>query len=187
MNFKKLNIPEVILCEPKVIGDERGYFFETFREDKFTAFLGKKINFCQDNESKSSYGVLRGLHYQSPPFAQAKLVRVIEGSVLDVVVDLRMGSPTFGQHVAVELNSELKNQLFIPKGFAHGFVVLSKEAIFAYKADNYYNYKSEKGILFNDPELAIDWKLNGNNLKLSEKDAQLPLFRNAEYFETKNQ
>ena len=182
MNFKRLAIPDVILCEPEVFGDERGYFSETFRQDKLDAFLGFNINFCQDNESKSSFGVLRGLHYQLAPHAQTKLVRVIQGSVLDVAVDIRKGSPTFGQHVAVELSSENKKQLLVPRGFAHGFVVLSKQAIFAYKVDNYYSPECDRGIAFNDATLAIDWQLKASDLQLSLKDTQQPLFKDAAYF-----
>lgn len=182
MKFTRLEIPDVILCEPQVFGDTRGYFSETFRQDKIDAFLGFNINFCQDNESKSSMGVLRGLHYQLAPYAQTKLVRVITGSVLDVAVDIRKGSPTFGQHVAVELSAENKKQLLVPRGFAHGFVVLSEEAIFSYKVDNYYHPESDRGIAFNDKSLGIDWKLNSNKLRLSEKDLKQPLFKNADYF-----
>ena len=182
MNFTRLNIPDVILCEPEVFGDDRGYFSETFRQDKLDTFLGFKINFCQDNESKSSYGVLRGLHYQLAPHAQTKLVRVIQGSVLDVAVDIRIGSATFGQHVAVELTAENKKQLLVPRGFAHGFVVLSKEAIFAYKVDNYYAPDCDRGIAFDDKSLNIDWKINPNALQLSPKDLKQPLFKDADYF-----
>ena len=156
MQFTRLSIPDVILCEPQVFGDERGYFSETFRQDTLEEFLGYNIPFCQDNESKSSFGVLRGLHYQLPPFAQTKLVRVIQGVVLDVAVDIRKGSPTFGQHIAVELTAENKKQLLVPRGFAHGFVVLSEEAVFAYKVDNYYSPESDRGIAFNDEFLNID-------------------------------
>jgi len=183
MKFTRLEIPDIILCEPQVFGDDRGYFAETFRQDKLDAFLGFNINFCQDNESKSSFGVLRGLHYQLAPQAQTKLVRVIQGSVLDVAVDIRESSPTFGQHVAVELTAENKKQLLVPPGFAHGFVVLSEEAIFSYKVDNYYHPESDRGISFNDKSLGIDWKLNSNELKLSEKDLKQPLFKNADYFD----
>ena len=182
MKFKRLEIPDVILCEPQVFGDGRGYFTEAFRQDKLNQFLGYKINFCQDNESKSSFGVLRGLHYQLEPHAQTKLVRVISGTVLDVAVDIRKGSPTFGKHIAVELSAENKKQLLVPRGFAHGFVVLSEEAIFTYKVDNYYHPESDKGIAFNDPELAIDWKINPDVLQLSVKDTQQPLFQDAAYF-----
>lgn len=182
MNFTRLEIPDVILCEPQVFGDERGYFAETFRQDKLDDFLGFKINFCQDNESKSSFGVLRGLHYQLAPYVQTKLVRVIQGSVLDVAVDIRKGSPTFGQHVAVELTSENKKQLLVPRGFAHGFVVLSKEAIFAYRVDNYYSLECDRGIAFDDDTLGIDWQLKPSELQLSAKDRQQPLFNGATYF-----
>ena len=182
MKFTRLEIPDVILCEPQVFGDERGYFTEAFRQDKLDAFLGYKINFCQDNESKSSYGVLRGLHYQLAPHAQTKLVRVISGTVLDVAVDIRRGSPTFGQHVAVELSAENKKQLLVPRGFAHGFLILSEEAIFSYKVDNYYSPQSDRGIAFYDSILGIDWKLNLDELKLSEKDIGQPLFKNSDYF-----
>ena len=182
MNFKRLKIPDVILCEPQVFDDDRGFFAETFRQDKLQDFLGFSINFCQDNESKSSFGVLRGLHYQLAPYAQTKLIRVIQGAVLDVVVDIRKGSSTFGQHVAAELSGNNKKQLLIPRGFAHGFLVLSKEATFTYKVDNYYAPKFERGIAFNDESLAIDWKINKDLLKLSTKDKKHPLFKNADYF-----
>jgi dTDP-4-dehydrorhamnose 3,5-epimerase len=177
MNFIRTKIEDVIICEPTVHGDDRGYFVETFRKDKLEDFLGYKINFCQDNESKSSYGVLRGLHYQLPPHAQTKLVRVIKGKVLDVAVDIREGSPTFGEHVAVELSEENKKQLLVPRGFAHGFVVLSEEAIFAYKVDNYYSPQCDRGIAFDDKDLNIDWQIENNKLQLSEKDTTQPLFK----------
>jgi len=182
MKFTRLEIPDVILCEPEVFGDDRGYFAEIFRQDKLDAFLGFNINFCQDNESKSSFGVLRGLHYQLAPHAQTKLVRVIQGSVLDVAVDIREGSPTFGQHVTVELTAQNKKQLLVPRGFAHGFVVLSKEATFAYKVDNYYSPECDRGIAFDDTGLKIDWQLKASALQLSVKDTQQPLFKNATYF-----
>ena len=182
MKFTRLKIPDVILCEPQVFGDERGYFAETFRQDKLDAFLGYNINFCQENESKSSMGVLRGLHYQLAPHAQTKLVRVISGTVLDVAVDIRQGSPNFGQHVALELSGENKKQLLVPRGFAHGFVVLSKEAIFTYKVDNYYAPDCDRGIAFNDNSLGIDWKINPDVLQLSPKDIKQPLFKDADYF-----
>ena len=174
MKFIKTNISDVIIIEPKVHGDERGYFVETFREDKLEEFLGYKINFCQDNESKSSKGVLRGLHYQLPPYAQTKLVRVIQGSVLDVAVDIRKGSPTFGKYVAIELNATNKKQILIPRGFAHGFVVLEEDTIFAYKVDNYYSPECDRGIAFDDKDLNIDWLLNSNELQLSAKDRVQP-------------
>jgi len=182
MNFKRLKIQDVILCKPTILGDDRGYFSETFRQDKLDTFLGYPINFCQDNESKSSFGVLRGLHYQLAPNAQTKLVRVIQGSVLDVAVDIRKGSPTFGQHVATELSAENNNQLLIPRGFAHGFVVLSKEAIFAYKVDNYHSPECDRGIAFDDPAIKIDWKLDSDQVKLSAKDAKQPKLIEVEYF-----
>ena len=178
MEFIKQKIPEVILIKPTTHGDDRGYFVETFRQDLFEDAIGYKVNFIQDNESKSTKGVLRGLHYQLPPYTQAKLVRVIEGSVLDVAVDIRKSSPTFGQHVAVELTAENKHQLFVPHGFAHGFVVLSDSAIFAYKVDNYYAPEHDRGIAFDDKDLDINWKIPKENLQLSEKDKNLPNFNN---------
>jgi dTDP-4-dehydrorhamnose 3,5-epimerase len=170
MTFTKTKIPEVVIIEPKVHGDDRGYFVETFRQDKLEKFIGYKINFCQDNESKSSKGVLRGLHYQLAPAAQTKLVRVIQGSVLDVAVDIRKNSSTFGQHVAVKLTSENKKQLLVPRGFAHGFVVLEDDTIFAYKVDNYYSPECDRGIAFDDEALDIDWMIDTNELNLSAKD-----------------
>ncbi len=183
MKFIKTNIPDIILCEPNLISDERGYFFESFKKEVFEKFIGRSINFCQDNEAKSTKGVLRGLHYQLPPYAQSKLVRVISGKVLDIAVDIRKGSVTFGQYVAMELSGENKRQLFIPAGFAHGYVVLSDVAVFSYKVDNYYNKDSERGIIFNDKELQIDWKLPLNELIISEKDKIQPSFKNADVFE----
>jgi len=174
MKFVRQFIEDVVLIQPEVYGDTRGYFVETFRQDLFDQFMGQSTNFVQDNESKSSKGVLRGLHYQLPPYAQAKLVRVIEGRVLDVAVDIRRNSLTFGQYVAVELSDENKFQLFIPHGFAHGFVVLSKQATFAYKVDNYYQPKYDRGIAFNDPELAINWQIAETELSLSNKDLTQP-------------
>ena len=174
MEFIKQSIPEVVLVKPRVFGDERGYFFETFRQDKFEEAVGYKVAFCQDNESKSIKGVLRGLHFQLPPYAQSKLVRVIEGTVLDVAVDIRQGSPTYGQYVTAELSAENKHQLFVPRGFAHGFVVLSDTAIFSYKVDNYYAPDHDRGVAFDDEELNIDWKLPKEELKLSEKDQKQP-------------
>ena len=174
MNFIRTKIPEVVIVEPVVHGDERGYFVETFRADKLENFLGYKIDFCQDNESKSSRGVLRGLHYQLAPSAQTKLVRVIQGRVLDVAVDIRKGSPTFGKHVSVELSSENKRQLLVPRGFAHGFVVLEDDTIFAYKVDNYYSPENDRGILFSDEVLGIDWLVPHNELKFSAKDKIQP-------------
>lgn len=182
MTFTRTSIPDVVIIDPTVHGDERGYFVETFRADKLNDFLGFTIPFCQDNESKSSYGVLRGLHYQLSPHAQTKLVRVIEGEVLDVAVDVRFGSPTFGQHVTVRLSGENKRQMLIPRGFAHGFVVLSETCTFAYKVDNYYSPECDRGIAFNDPILGIDWIVESTHLQLSAKDTKQPLFRLADHF-----
>jgi dTDP-4-dehydrorhamnose 3,5-epimerase len=174
MQFVRTKIEDVVIIEPKVHGDDRGYFVETFRADKLEEFLGFKLNFGQDNESKSSKGVLRGLHYQLPPHAQTKLVRVIQGKVLDVAVDIRKNSPTFGQYVAVELSAENKKQMLVPRGFAHGFVVLEDDTIFAYKVDNYYSPQCDRGIAFDDKSLNIDWILKKEELKLSEKDTKQP-------------
>lgn len=183
MTFTRTAISDVIIIDPVVHGDHRGYFVETFRQDKLEDFLGFKVPFCQDNESRSSYGVLRGLHYQLPPHAQTKLVRVIEGEVLDVAVDIRRGSPTFGQHVAVKLTAENKRQLFVPRGFAHGFIVLSESCTFAYKVDNFYSPECDRGIAFDDPALGIDWNVPFEKLQLSAKDTKQPLFNDAEVFE----
>jgi dTDP-4-dehydrorhamnose 3,5-epimerase len=170
MEFKRTTISDVVILEPEIHGDDRGYFVETFRSDKLENFLGYKLNFIQDNESKSNKGVLRGLHYQLAPFAQTKLVRVIKGRVLDVVVDIRKGSSTFGQHISVELSERNKKQLLVPRGFAHGFVVLEDDTIFSYKVDNYYSPENDRGIAFDDKDLGIDWKVNSTELKLSNKD-----------------
>lgn len=174
MNFIRTEIPDVVIIAPQIHGDDRGYFVETFREDKLEEFLGYNIDFCQDNESKSSKGVLRGLHYQLPPFAQTKLIRVITGRVLDVCVDIRKNSPTFGKYVCIELSAENKKQLLVPRGFAHGFVVLEDDTIFAYKVDNYYNPESDRGIAYDDQSLGIDWVLEKEKLKLSTKDQVQP-------------
>ena len=174
MIFTPQLIPDVLLIEPTIIGDNRGYFLEAFHKNELEDKVGHPVNFVQDNESKSTRGVLRGLHYQLPPYTQAKLVRVIVGNVLDVAVDIRKSSPTFGQHVSVELSGENKHQLFIPRGFAHGFVVLSDSAIFSYKVDNYYAPAHDRGIIFDDPGLAIDWRLHKDALSLSEKDLSHP-------------
>ncbi len=182
MTFTRTEIPDVVIIEPTVHGDERGYFVETFREDKLQEFLGYTIDFCQDNESKSSRGVLRGLHYQLPPFAQTKLVRVIQGAVLDVAVDIRQGSPTFGRHVCVKLTAQNKKQLLVPRGFAHGFVVLEDHTIFAYKVDNYYSPECDRGIAFDDPTIGIDWTMESSKLKLSKKDTTQPSLADAECF-----
>jgi len=184
MQFTRTAIPDVVIIEPKVHGDNRGYFVETFRVDKLEAFLEYKIDFCQDNESKSSRGVLRGLHYQLAPAAQTKLVRVISGRVLDVAVDIRKGSPTFGKYVAVELTSENKKQMLVPRGFAHGFVVLEDNTVFAYKVDNYYSPENDRGIAFDDTGLGIDWKIQHSELNLSTKDkVQVKLAEAKDIFE----
>lgn len=174
MKFIRQSIPDVVLCQPKVHGDHRGYFTETFRQDLFEEAVGHKVDFVQDNESSSARGVLRGLHFQLPPHAQSKLVRVIKGAVLDVAVDIRRGSPTFGQHVVAELTEENKYQLFVPRGFAHGFVVLSDQAIFAYKVDNYYSPECDRGLAWDDPEIGIDWRMPADQVRLSDKDTRQP-------------
>lgn len=183
MQITPLEIEGLYLLEPSVFGDDRGYFMETFRQDKLDSALGFSVEFVQDNESKSSKGVLRGLHYQLAPYAQGKLVRVIQGRVLDVAVDIRKGSPTFGKHVAIELSGENKKQFFVPRGFAHGFAVLEDDTIFAYKVDNLYAPEYDRGIAFNDPDLAIEWILAEEEMLLSEKDMRHPLLKNAEVFE----
>ena len=170
MNIIKTSIEGIVIIEPRLFKDERGYFFESFNQREFEEKVFK-TTFVQDNESKSSYGVIRGLHYQKPPFAQSKLVRVIKGAVLDVAVDIRKGSPTFGQHVSVELTEENHRQFFIPRGFAHGFSVLSEEVIFQYKCDEFYHPEAEGAIAWNDTELGIDWKIPRDKVILSEKDS----------------
>lgn len=174
MEFIQQTIPDILVIEPKVHGDQRGYFVETFRQDKFEDALGYKVDFIQDNESKSSKGVLRGLHFQLPPRTQSKLVRVLEGAVLDVAVDIRTGSPSFGRYVAVELSGDNQKQMFIPRGFAHGFVVLTDTATFAYKVDRYYSPECERGLAFDDIDVNIDWQLTKQQLLLSDKDTQQP-------------
>ena len=177
MKYSRAEIPDIIIIEPDVFTDERGYFFESYKQNELNEFLGYDVNFCQDNVSKSNYGVLRGLHYQEPPFAQAKLVRVIQGSVLDVVVDIRKESPTFGRYIAIELSEENKKQLFIPRGFAHGFIVLSQLATLSYKVDNYYSKENEKGINYKNKELNIEWPLT-SKINISEKDASYDINEN---------
>jgi len=174
LKFTPQSIKDVVLIEPTAHADGRGYFVETFRKDLFEEAIGYKVNFLQSNESKSLKGVLRGLHYQLPPFTQAKLVRVIEGSVLDVAVDIRRSSSTFGQHVSLELTAQNKHQLFVPHGFAHGFIVLSDSATFTYKVDNYYAPEHDRGIAFDDEQLKIDWQLSAEVLQLSDKDKAHP-------------
>jgi dTDP-4-dehydrorhamnose 3,5-epimerase len=182
MKFKKTAIEGVYIIEPRVFNDARGYFFEAWKKEEFEQNIGK-IEFVQDNESKSSYGVLRGLHYQKGDASQAKLVRVIKGKVLDVAVDIRKSSPTFGKHVMVELSDENKRQFFIPRGFAHGFLVLSDEAIFTYKVDNAYAPQADAGIRWNDPELGIEWPIDPKDVQTSEKDLKQPFLKDAEVFE----
>lgn len=174
MPFQKTDIPDLLLFEPKVIEDSRGYFFEAYNQQAFDQ-EGVNIRFVQDNQSKSSYGVIRGLHYQLPPYAQTKLVRVIEGRILDVAVDIRAGSPTFGRYFLVELSAENKKQLFIPAGFAHGFSVVSQTATVLYKCDGFYHKESEGGIRYDDPSLGIDWQIEKGKETVSEKDLALPL------------
>lgn len=178
MKAIKTDIPEVMIIEPRVFGDHRGYFFESFSERDFAAEV-REVRFVQDNESKSCYGVLRGLHFQKPPHAQSKLVRVVKGRVLDVAVDIRRGSPTFGKHVAVELSEENHRQFFIPRGFAHGFVVLSDEAVFQYKCDDFYAPECEGAVAWDDPELGIDWGIPMEDVILSEKDMKHPRLKDA--------
>ena len=178
MKVIETEIEGVFILEPRVFGDDRGYFFESFSLKHFEEKVSKTV-FVQDNESKSKYGVLRGLHYQLPPYTQAKLVRVVKGRVLDVAVDIRKGSPTFGKYVAVELSEENKLQFFLPKGFAHGFAVLSEEAIFQYKCDEYYAPDYEGAICYDDPDLEIDWRLPLEDIILSEKDKKHPRLRDA--------
>ena len=182
MNYIQTEIDGVWLIEPKVFFDERGYFMEAFKKEEFESHIGP-VNFVQDNESKSSFGVLRGLHYQKGEYSQAKLVRVIKGEVLDVAVDLRKSSPTFGKYVSVLLSEENKRQFFIPRGFAHGFAVLSEEAVFTYKVDNKYAPQAEASILYNDEALGIDWSLAESQMLLSAKDREGTAFKDAVYFE----
>lgn len=186
MNVIKTEIPEVLIIEPSVFGDVRGYFFESFSVEKYKNIL-PNINFVQDNESKSTYGVLRGLHYQLAPKAQSKLVRVVSGRVLDVAVDMRADSPTFGLSVAVELSAENKRQLYIPRGFAHGFVVLSEEAVFQYKCDNTYSPECEASVAWDDATLNINWAIPLEDILLSEKDKKSPSLSNAKLFDYNEQ
>ena len=171
-------IPGLVIIEPKIFGDNRGYFFESFSEREFFEKV-RQVSFVQDNESKSCYGVVRGLHFQKPPYTQSKLVRVVKGTVLDVAVDIRKGSPTFGKHVAVELTEDNHRQLFIPRGFAHGFAVLTDEVIFQYKCDNFYAPQSEGAIAWDDPDLGIDWRIPADKVILSAKDMAHPRMKDA--------
>lgn len=179
MKLIETRIKDLFILEPKVFTDGRGYFFESYNKKILEHLIRKEYNFIQDNESKSSYGVIRGIHCQLAPYSQAKLVRVLEGRVYDVAVDLRKDSPTFGEWVGVELSEENKKQFLIPKGFAHGFSVLSKTAVFTYKCDEYYHPEAEAGIIYNDPSIGIDWKIPEKYVKLSEKDKLLPELKNA--------
>jgi dTDP-4-dehydrorhamnose 3,5-epimerase len=177
MNVIETKLKGCFIIEPKVFKDDRGYFFESFNQQNFESLTGQSGHFVQDNQSASTYGVIRGLHFQKGEYAQAKLVRVIEGAVLDVAVDIREDSETYGQWVSVELTSENNRQLYVPRGFAHGFSVLSEHAVFAYKCDNFYNKASEGGIIYNDPTLNIDWQIPSDKVQLSEKDIVLPSFK----------
>lgn len=177
MEVIKTEIEGVVIIEPRVFGDARGYFFESFNAREFAEKTGKQVNFVQDNESMSHYGVLRGLHFQQPPFAQSKLVRVVKGRVLDIAVDIRVGSPTYGKYVSVELTEDNRRQFFMSKGFAHGFSVLSDEVIFQYKCDEFYAPQSEGAIAWNDPDLAIDWQIPADKVLLSDKDKKHPFLR----------
>ena len=179
MEIIKTEIPGLLIVKPDVFGDKRGYFVESYSENRYKE-AGITTNFIQDNISGSKYGVIRGLHYQLAPYSQAKLVQVLEGRVLDVAVDLRKGSPTFGQHYAIELSADNNIQFFIPQGFAHGFSVLTESATFSYKCDNYYNREAERGINYNDPHLVIDWQIPADKRIISPKDSVLPLFKEAE-------
>lgn len=176
MNFIKTDIDGVVIIEPKVFGDARGYFFEAFSQREFNENIGETV-FVQDNQSKSCYGVLRGLHFQKPPYTQAKLVSCVRGTVLDVAVDIRKGSPTFGKYVAVELNEDNHRMLFVPRGFAHGFSVLSETAVFQYKCDNYYAPQSEGALIWNDPDINIDWRVPETDVILSDKDKKHPFLK----------
>lgn len=180
MNIIETSIEGVVIIEPKVFGDHRGYFFESFSQKDFCEKV-RQVSFVQDNESKSCYGVVRGLHFQKPPHAQSKLVRVVKGAVLDVAVDIRKGSPTFGQHVAVELSEENHRQLFIPRGFAHGFAVLTDDVVFQYKCDNFYAPQSEGAIAWDDPDLGIDWRIPADKVVLSAKDMAHPRLKDAQW------
>lgn len=177
MNVIKTDIEGVVVIEPQVFGDERGYFFESFNAERFLAETGIEVAFVQDNESRSKRGVLRGLHFQREPYAQAKLVRVVQGRVIDVAVDIRPGSPTFGKYVATELSGENHRQMFIPKGFAHGYVVLEDDTVFQYKCDDYYHPESEAGIAWNDPQIGIEWPLSEDEIILSDKDRKHPTLK----------
>ncbi len=180
MEIIKTDIPDLLVIKPQIFSDPRGYFFESYTAKKYKE-AGIPVNFIQDNISKSSYGVIRGLHYQLAPYSQSKFIQVLEGKILDVAVDLRKNSPTFGKHYAIELSSETKEQFFIPQGFAHGFSVLSETAVVMYKCDNYYSQEAERGIAYNDTTLNIDWKIPADKAIISTKDSILPSFKEAEH------
>ena len=183
MKFTNTKIPGLVVCKPSILIDERGFFYESFRKDLLENFIGSKVNFCQENISNSSYGVLRGLHFQIEPYAQSKLVSVLKGRILDVVIDIRKKSKHFGESFKIELDDIECKQLFIPKGFAHGFVVLSDSARVSYKVDNYYNQKSERGLNYNDPILSIDWLMDERSIILNEKDKTHPPFNSIYFFD----
>lgn len=180
MDIIKTEIEGVLIIEPKIFGDDRGYFFESFNARKFADKTGMEINFVQDNESKSRYGVLRGLHFQLPPYTQSKLVRVVKGKVVDVAVDLRKGSPTYGKYAMCELSEDNHRQFFVPQGMAHGFVVLSEEAVFQYKCDDFYHPEAEGGIMWNDPSINVQWPIFAADISLSERDKCHPLLKDFE-------
>ena len=183
MTITPTDFPEILIIQPQKLEDERGWFLESFRHDILETAVGHSLQFCQENLAQSSYGVIRGLHYQMPPAPQAKLVAVPYGKVIDVVVDIRKGSPHFGKHIAIELSGENQNQLFIPRGFAHGYACLSEKCLFAYKVDNYYDKTAEASIAFNDPQLAIDWQIPLEHQRLSPKDLEHPDFTAAQHFD----
>ncbi|MFL2666417.1 MAG: dTDP-4-dehydrorhamnose 3,5-epimerase [Flavobacteriaceae bacterium] len=183
MKFTKAEIPGIIICEPLKINDQRGFFTESFRKDLFEDFIGYSIEFCQENISESNYGVLRGLHFQIEPFAQSKLISVITGKILDVVVDIRKNSKYYGKSFSIELDDISNKQIFIPKGFAHGFIVLSNKARIVYKVDNHYNPKSERGLNYNDPSLEIDWRIDEKSIIINEKDKSYPPFDSNYFFD----
>ena len=183
MIISQTELPEVFVIKNIALSDNRGWFMESFKIDLIQESLGREITFCQDNIVKSNFGVLRGLHFQEPPYAQSKLISVVEGIILDVIVDMRKGSPTFGKHISIELSNENKKQVFIPRGFAHGYICLSKFSLVTYKVDNNYNKTAEAGIAFNDPNLDINWQLPNNKIILSEKDKSLPFIDEVKSFD----
>ncbi|MBU79544.1 MAG: dTDP-4-dehydrorhamnose 3,5-epimerase [Flavobacteriales bacterium] len=183
MTITSTSLPEVLIIKPKRFKDKRGWFLESFRKDLLEDAVGYSLDFCQENLAQSTYGVIRGLHYQMPPHAQSKLVAILQGSVLEVVIDIRKGSPRFGEYLAVELSAEIQKQLFIPRGFAHGYACLSETALLSYKVDNHYNKAAEASIAFNDPQLNIDWQIPMEKQILSSKDREHPKFDAAQWFD----